>query len=414
MRFHRLTMTFAVAAISIACAEAPEEASASAETAIEEASVVTSPLVDVKTQQFTDRPIPRFKADASWPKMPEDLILGHVPGVAVAADDTIWLIQRPNTLGFSDNGLDQDPPIAVCCRAAPHVMQFSQDGDYIKGWGGPDIAPAVDGVTQWPTVVHGIHIAPDGTVWIGGNGDGDHVVLNYTQEGEFIRAYGQRTETAGNYDQALLGNPADIAVDPTSGDVLIADGYINKRIIGFDAETNEFSRYWGAYGVSPDSKTREGQFDQSQASSNADGGANPTSDSFGDIVHCIVTGPDERIYVCDRRNNRVQVFETSDEGETVFVENIVLAPETGGTRTASDVAFSPDGEYLYIADMMNGQVWILDAETYEELGAIGRNGRYPGEFIWLHSVDVDSEGNLYTSEVNTGRRVQKFVMTGVE
>lgn len=93
--------------------------------------------------------------------------------------------------------------------------------------------------------------------------------------------------------------------------------------------------------------------------------------------------------------------------------DIVIAPETGGTRTVSDVAFSPDGAFLYVSDMMNGQVWILDAASYDILGAFGRNGRYPGEFIWLHSIDVDSTGNLYTTEVGTGRRVQKFVFQGV-
>ncbi|MEO0872743.1 MAG: hypothetical protein AAFY19_12420, partial [Pseudomonadota bacterium] len=86
----------------------------------------------------------------------------------------------------------------------------------------------------------------------------------------------------------------------------------------------------------------------------------------------------------------------------------------GGTRTASDVAFSPDGTYVYVADMMNGRVWILLRESHEIIGWFGRNGRYPGQFIWLHSVDVDSAGNVYTTEVNTGRRVQRFVLQGIE
>ena len=131
-------------------------------------------------------------------------------------------------------------------------------------------------------------------------------------------------------------------------------------------------------------------------------------------MHCVVRGPDERLYVCNRRNNRVQVFETGENGETKFLRDIVVAPGTGGTRSASDVAFSPNAEFMYIADMLNGQVWIYDAQSYELLGAFGRNGRYPGQFIWLHSVDVDSEGNVYTTEVSTGRRVQKFVFEGVK
>ena len=368
--------------------------------------------VEAHIQQFTDRPIPRFVVDAGWPEMPDGQMIGQVPGLAVDGEDNVWILQRPNSLGFSDTGLDQDPPIAVCCRAAPHVMKFAQDGALLSSWGGEAHAPEIDGVSQWPSNVHGLYVDDSG-VWIGGNGDGDHVVLNFTGDGEFIRAIGKRGETGGNYDRNTLGNPADIARDEETGEILIADGYINKRIIGFDS-AGEFTRFWGAYAASPDDETREGAFDQSQASSNADGGADPESKTFGDIVHCVVKGPDGRIYVCDRRNNRLQVFETNDAGETVFVQDIVIAPETGGTRTVSDVAFSPDAKFMYVADMMNGQVWILDSETYEELGAVGRNGRYPGEFIWLHSVVVDSDGNIYTSEVNTGRRVQKFVFTGVE
>lgn len=267
-----------------------------------------------------------------------------------------------------------------------------------------------EGDEQWPANVHGLYVDADNTVWIGGNGNGDHVVLNFTADGEFIRQYGERQKTDGNASTQFLGNPADIAANGES--VLIADGYINKRVVEFSGEDNSFTRAFGAYAQDPTGGTRAEPFDQSQATSTGDGGANPESESFGDIVHCVVRGPEDTVYVCDRRNNRVQVFrETS--GGIEFVEDIVIAPETGDTRTASDVAFSPDGTYVYVADMMNGRVWILLRENHEIVGWFGRNGRYPGQFIWLHSVDVDSEGNVYTTEVNTGRRVQRFVMTGM-
>jgi len=376
------------------------------------APTASQTLVDVKTQQFTDRALPRFRVDAAWPSLPDGEMFGQVPGLAVDGDDNIWILHRPNSLGFSDTGLAQDPPIAVCCRPAPHVLQFSSAGEQLKAWGGAEHAPTIDGVNQWPATVHGLYVASDGGLWIGGNGDGDHVVLNFTPDGKFLRALGRREATGGNFDQNTLGGPADIAESPRAGEILVADGYINKRIIGFDTE-GAFTRLWGAYGVSPDDATREGAFDQSQASSNADGGADPEAAAFGDIVHCVVQGPDKRIYVCDRRNNRIQVFNAEGEGRAEFYRNIVIAPSTGGTRTASDIAWSPDGTFMYVADMMNGQVWILDAQSYEVLGAFGRNGRYPGQFIWLHSVVVDSAGNLYTSEVGTGRRVQKFVFEGI-
>jgi DNA-binding beta-propeller fold protein YncE len=369
--------------------------------------------VDIVSEKLSDSvPIPTFKVDAAWPRLPADTIIGQAPGLAVDEQDTIWVLHRPNSLGGTEAGLDQDPPIARdCCRAAPHVLRFDQDGELLTAWGGPELAPEIDGVNQWPANVHGLFVDADGSVWIGGNGDDDHVVLNFTTDGEFIRQFGRRGRTDGNASPDFLGNPADIADDGDS--VLVADGYINKRIMQLSENDLAYIRSFGAYGEAPDDETREGSFDQSQATSTSDGGADPRSRSFGDIVHCVVRGPQQTIYVCDRRNNRVQLFRETPDG-IEFVQDIVIAPETGGTRTASDVAFSPDGTYVYIADMMNGKVWILLRESHEILGSFGRNGRYPGQFIWLHSVDVDSKGNVYTTEVNSGRRVQRFIFQGLE
>ena len=381
-------------------------------------------LVDVVSEHVDeDVPMPMFKVDTSWPKLPDDMILGQIPGLSVASDDTIWVLTRPNSLDATETGRDTDPPITqACCTKPPHVLQFDQEGNLLRAWGGPELAPGESTVTgrgrdaveegdeQWPANVHGLYVADDGTVWLGGNGNGDHVVLNFTADGEYIRQYGRRQSTDGNASTEFLGNPADIAANDDS--VLIADGYINKRIAEFSDDDNSFIRAFGAYGADPTGGTRAEPFDQSQATSTGDGGANPESESFGDIVHCVVRGPDNTVYVCDRRNNRVQLFRET-AGGIEFVEDIVIAPETGGTRTASDVAFSPDGKYVYIADMMNGRVWILLRATHETVGWFGRNGRYPGQFIWLHSVDVDSAGNVYTTEVNTGRRVQRFVLQGM-
>lgn len=380
-------------------------------------------LVDIESEKLADDiPVPTFRVDASWPRLPEAMILGQTPGLAVDKDDNIWVLNRPNSLGMTDLGLDNGMSEA-CCAAPPHVLQFDQDGNLLRGWGGPAFAPgegAIEGEgeaaqevgdEQWPANVHGLYVDEDLNVWIGGNGGGDHVVLQFTADGEYIRQIGRRQQTDGNLSQRYLGNPADISFDGDS--VLVADGYINKRIIEFAGSDLAFQQLFGAYGTDPGHMVREGDFDQSQAASTGDGGADIDSESFGDIVHCVVRGPDRTVYVCDRRNNRLQLFrETS--GGIEFVRDIVIADGTGGTRSASDVAFSPDGEYVYVADMMNGRVWILLRETHEVLGHFGKNGRYPGQFIWLHSVDVDSQGNVYTTEVNTGRRVQRFVLTGME
>ena len=384
-------------------------------------TVKADTLVEVRSEHIKkDVPMPQFKVDTSWPKLPDNMILGQVPGLSIAEDDTVWVLTRPNSLGATEVGRDTTPPITqACCNRPPYVLQFDQEGNLLRSWGGPALAPGESTVTgsgrnrteegdeQWPANVHGLYVDTNDTVWIGGNGNGDHVVLNFTKDGEFIRQIGRRQMTGGNASQRFLGNPADIAVDGDS--VLVADGYINKRIVAFGHDDLTFDRLWGAYGEDPDGGTRDEPFDQSQATSTGDGGANPQSPSFGDIVHCVVRGPENTVYVCDRRNNRLQVFRETESG-IGFLQDVVIAPETGGTRTASDVAFSPDGTYIYVADMMNGRVWILLRESHESVGWFGRNGRYPGQFIWLHSVDVDSAGNVYTTEVNTGRRVQRFVL----
>jgi len=381
-------------------------------------------LVDVVQEHIDeDVPMPLFTVDTSWPRLPDDLILGQVPGLSIGEDDTVWILTRPNSLGPTETGRDTDPPItSACCSAAPHVLQFDQQGNIVRMWGGPELAPgestmegegrdAIEkGDEQWPANVHGLYVDADETVWIGGNGAGDHVILNFTADGEFIRQIGRRQKTEGNLSREYLGSPADISVNGSS--VLVADGYTNTRVIEFSANDLAFSQLWGAYGTEPGSGTRAGDFDQSMATSTAEGGPDPTAPDFEPMVHCVVRGPENTVYVCDRRNNRVQLFRETGDG-IEFVRDIVIAPETGGTRTASDVAFSPDGTYVYVADMMNGRVWILLRETHEMVGWFGRNGRYPGQFIWLHSVDVDSAGNVYTTEVNSGRRVQRFVMTGM-
>ncbi|QNE04813.1 two-component regulator propeller domain-containing protein [Croceicoccus marinus] len=387
--------------------------------AVSSATIIAFPLpamadtlVDIVSEHVDeDVPMPLFQADASWPRLPQDMILGQSPGLSVDSQDTIWVLTRPNSLDPTESGLAQDPAIALaCCRLPPHVLRFDQEGNLLSGWGGPQLAPGEGEGEQWPANVHGLYVDDDGTVWIGGNGDGDHVVLNFTADGQFIRQFGTRGETDGNESRTALGNPADIAANDES--VLVADGYINKRVVELSDADLAMTHLFGAYGAVPGGGTRDEPFDQSQASSTADGGADPESRMFGDIVHCVVRGPDSTIYVCDRRNNRLQLFrETADGAE--FLRDIVIGAGTGGTRTASDVAFSPDGTYVYVADMMNGRVWVLLRETHEVVGSFGRNGRYPGQFIWLHSVDVDSMGNVYTTEVGSGRRVQRFVFQGL-
>ncbi len=371
-------------------------------------------LVDLAFERIAPpgTPMPRFRVDAAWPAMPDDLLLGQVSGVAVGPDDDVWVVHRPHSLTATDTGLAQSPPIAACCKPAPPVVRFGKDGRYKDGWGGAAIAPTIEGVNQWPVSLHGIFVDKAGTVWFGGNGKGDHVVLHYAPEGKFLGAIGRREQTGGNDDTARLGNPSD--VNHSDGMVLISDGYVNRRVVGFDAKGGYKGR-WGAYGTPPIAPVREGAFDQSHAVDPSKV-ADPKSGIFADIVHCVVPTRDGHLYVCDRNNNRAQIFRRGKDGSLTFVRDLAIAPETGGTHTVTDIAFSPDPAqtYLYVADMMNGRIWVLLRETHQILGAFGRVGRQAGQFTWLHSIDTDSQGNIYATEVNTGRRVQKLVFTGIE
>ncbi|MBK82027.1 MAG: hypothetical protein CMQ43_14050 [Gammaproteobacteria bacterium] len=359
-------------------------------------------LVPLHTQVTQpDKPFPRFQVDAAWPRMPADLMLGQVSGVAVDADDTIWAVHRPHTLDPTEVGVTLEPPIADCCRPAPTVVRFARDGRYLGGWGTPDTGPVIDGVNQWPNSVHGIFVDPAGTVWIGGNGDGDHAVLNFTADGEFIRAIGRREQHGGNTDETTLGRPADI--HHHGAQTLIADGYTNRRVIRFSGDDQAFAGYWGAYGEPPQA------IDPEQDTTRYD----PASRRFADIVHCVVRTDDGHVYVCDRRNNRAQLFRQAEDGGLEFVRDIVVSPDGGATGTVTDIALSPDGRFLYVAEMVNSRIWIYDRASHEPIAAIGRIGRQAGQFTWLHSIDVDSEGNLYATEVATGRRIQKLVLTGI-
>ena len=339
---------------------------------------------------------PELEVDPFWPKpLPNNWLIGEVPGVAVDSKDHIWIVQRPRSLGPDEAGAVQDPPIALCCVPAPPVIEFDQDGNLIQAWGGPG-----EGY-EWPKKEHGIFVDQDDNVWIGGSDVEDHQVLKFTRDGKFLLQIGQASKTGGSNDTKLLGRPADIAVDHEANEVYVADGYLNRRVIVFDAATGEYHRHWGAYGKKPD-ESPLGDYDPS--------GPAPHHFRTGqDIsaVHSVVLSKDGLLYVCDRNNNRLQVFQK----DGTFVEEVFVAKATLGGGAVWDIDFSsdPQQEFLHIADGTNQYVWILRRAGLETVGKLGRSGRYAGQFHWVHNLAVDSKGNLYTAEVRHGKRVQKFV-----
>ena len=332
--------------------------------------------------------VPSFVVDPFWPKpLPNNWLLGQVAGIAVDSDDHIWIIQRPASLTEDEAGAAQDPPRSDCCVPAPPVIEFNENGRVLQAWGGPGAG------YEWPENEHGIFVDHEDNIWIAGNGENDHQVLKFTNDGTFLFQIGHAGMTGGSNDTELLGNPADTEVDPETNEVYVADGYLNHRIIVFDADTGEYKRHWGAYGEPP-----------------TDDPNAPDGSQFGNPVHCVRITNDDLVYVCDRANNRVQVFEK----DGTFVKEFEIEPDTLGNGSTWDVDVSPERrqKFLYNADGENNYVWILRRSQDKILSTFGRNGRMAGQFHWVHNLVVDSNGNIYTAEVDTGKRVQKFKLRG--
>jgi len=317
--------------------------------------------------------VPKFTVDPSWPKpLPNDWILGEVPGIAADSRDHVWIVQRPVAEG-----------------GAPPVIEFDSDGNVIQTWGGPGAG------YDWPTTMHGIFVDYKDNVWVTGNGGPDHQVLKFSRDGTFLLQIGTAGKTGGSNDTKLLGKPTDVAVDSETNEVYVADGYQNKRVIVFDADTGAYKRHWGAYGNRPDD-TNHGPYDPSA----------PTPKQFRSPVHAVRISHDGLVYVMDRQNNRIQVFRK----DGTFVEETVIARRTLGFGSTFDIDFSPDPSQrlLYNVDGTNQQVSVLSRKNLRILNTFA-SGNDPEH--WVHNVAVDSKGNLYTGEVNKPR-TRKFVYQG--
>jgi DNA-binding beta-propeller fold protein YncE len=352
---------------------------------------------------------PAFEPDPAFPKLPNNQVLGNVAGVAVDRYDNVWLIHRPRTVPA-----DKTP--------APPVLEFDAAGKFLQSWGG-------DGNGfDWPDSEHNIFVDHNDNVWISGSSPGgqskttrsDDMILKFTNKGKFLLQVGGRSVSLGSKDTRSVNKPGDLFVSAKTNEVYLSDGYGNRRVVVFDADTGAFKRMWGAFGNPPADDAGSGGRGPSGGPAGSSGrGATPAvldmegpgPPGFSSPVHGIVVSSDNIVYVADRSNRRVQVF--TPEGKylgQMFVNRSGASPDS-----VSGIALSPDRDqtFLYMADFGNSRVVVADRKKLEVLYQFGKRGAAPGEFQGLHHIAVDSKGNLYTAEVAPGARIQRFVFKGL-
>jgi DNA-binding beta-propeller fold protein YncE len=351
--------------------------------------------------------VPHYEVDPFWPKpLPNQWLIGAVAGVAVDRRNHVWIVHRPGTL--------QPNETRSIWRAAPPVLEFDPAGNLVSSWGGPH--PAYD----WPDLEHGIHVDDEDNVWLGGGGEHDAHILKFTRDGKFQLQIGRKNHGGGSNDTVNLGAPANIEVDPAAHELYVADGYVNHRVIVFDSRTGAYKRHWGAYGNRPDdayfAKAGERlpgpfsgavQHENRPSQYDPDG---PPAPQFR-IVHSVRLSRDGLVYVCDRTNDRVQVFRK----DGTFVQEASIAKRTLGSGSVWDIVFSNDAAqtYLLINDGTNQQIWIVRRDTLKVLGAFGSAGRWAGQFYGAHVMAANTRGDLFVGETYEGKRVQKFLYRGL-
>jgi len=421
---------------------------------------------------------PSFVADPAWPAtLPHSWQVGQIGGLYVDRHDNVWVYNRARTMTNVEAGLVQAVPGATnaqgqsvngigqvrqngfgadCCAAAPAVMAFDGNGKLLRSWGGPSDPGFLGGKCRevdgciWPNGEHGIYVDHLDNVWIAGSSGavpaalvpwttnragGDGFILKFDRDGNFKLRIGG-TPTAANSNDTNGGlngtpnlfQPADMVVDPKTNRLYVSDGYGNRRVLIVDATTGKYIGHFGAYGSNP----------VDDAAASATGGwpedymkGNHKPAFFRTPVHCVKIADDGKIYVCDRGNNRIQVFDGKDKnlgkactnpdgvaGRCGYVaERMISAmsytqPAMPGTAVSMNFSTDKAQSCLYVGDNTNQTIYILNRSNLQELGRFGRNGRMTGEFNWLHQVSLDSKGNVYTAEVDQGKRIQKFLRYG--
>jgi hypothetical protein len=377
-------------------------------------------------------PVPIYRVDPFWPKpLPNNWIIQGVPVMVTDRNDHIWVISRPRDINPDESGASTNPPRTDCCVAAPAVLEFDTAGNLLSSWGKPDY---VDG---WPAqgvarpgagAEHAVLVDRDGNVWIDGNYRGDGI-QKFSRDGKLLWDFGHRearpaagqapaARPMNNQNTDVIQMPVELFdLDEDARELYVVD---QRRVTVYDMNTGAFKRGWGGHGLplSEIDNNPEPPYDWKSAKTP------PDVKNFVPALHCVHFAPDGTVYVCERGSDRIQAF--TKQGK--FVTSFFVHPSTpsrgmecggpgsttyGMCGTTYNLTFSHDanGQYVLVADGTNDKIWIHDRMTGELVGSIGSNGRMAGQFHWIDAIAMDSIGNLYTGEVDSGKRIQKFILT---
>lgn len=373
---------------------------------------------------------PAYQVQPFWPQpLPNHWVFGSITGVAVDAQDHVWVTHRgAASLENNEKGMMLTPPTSsVCCIAAPVVMEFDTNGKLVSSFGEVGKEPA-----GWPVSPGSLAVDGKGNIWVTGAGlvpapppppgargrgaaagrggppatppPADAHVLKLSKTGQVLLTIGAPGKIEGPESHTTLNGPMAVAVDDAANEVYVADTG-NRRVVVFNADTGAYKRHWGAYGEKPGADP--GPYSPTAAPAR----------QFRDVT-CIEIAKDGMVYVCDRSSDRIQVFQKDGK----FVKEAIVSKNTTGSTVTGqfgvvsshgsvwDVALSNDAQqrYLFVADGQDKKILVLQRDTLTEVGSIGDGGRQPGRFLAVGSVAVDSHGNLYTGEQHHGKRVQKF------
>jgi hypothetical protein len=364
--------------------------------------------------------VPLFEVDPAWPKLPNNWVMGLVSSVAVDQRDHVWILHRPRVVAADKRA-----------SAAPAVLEFDAAGTFVQGWGGP-----ADGI-EWPDAEHGIYVDDTDGIWIGGSARtnaavceggqctrNDDMLTKFTSQGKFVMQIGRRDQSTGPKDTKNVHAATDVFVYRKTNELFVSDGYQgpgaqgNCRVVVFDATTGAFKRFFGAFANAPqcDPADADGDGRGGRLGGAARGGApaapavesqGPGPSQFG-TVHGIELSNDGLVYVADRGNHRIQVFDLNGK----YIDQLFI--NRSASQSAAGLAFSPDSEqeFMYVADYGNSHIVVVDRKTLKVLYQFGARSAKPGDFQGIHNIAVDSKGNLYTAEVAPGARAQRFVFKG--